>query len=160
MTIPERLTVAHVHELRVRFCETDQMGVAHHGSYVPWIEEARTEWMRAKGRTYRSMEESGLSLAVTRLGVRYLVSARYDDLIRIETRLVSIRMASLDFEYELHRVEDESGGSDRCVLVAQANTRLALIGQDGRPRRLPEDLFERVDVAGPVSGMELREDTA
>ncbi|MCB9880339.1 MAG: acyl-CoA thioesterase [Planctomycetes bacterium] len=159
MTIPERLTSAHVHELRVRFCETDQMGVAHHGSYVPWIEEARTEWMRAKGRTYRSMEESGLSLAVTRLGVRYLVSARYDDLLRIETRLVSIRMASLDFEYALYRVEGESG-SERCVLVADANTRLALIGPDGRPMRLPEDLFETVDLAGPVGGVKLREDSA
>ncbi len=150
MTIPDFLLTPHSHVLRVRFCETDQMGVAHHASYIPWIEEARTEWMRARGRSYREMEDAGLSLAVTRLSLRYLVSARYDDRIRIDTRLSDLRKASLDFEYQLYRVgaddvvTDSATNSASPVLVAQAETRLALIGRDGRPRRLTlDDLVPR-----------------
>lgn len=147
---PTRLDHVHRHYLRVRFAETDQMGVAHHGSYVPWIEEARTEWMRATGRTYRAMEEAGLSLAVTRLAVRYLSSALYDDRLRIDTRLESVRMASLDFAYRIIREEededrggagDEEGGGGKETVIAEAETRLALLGDNGRPRRLPADLF-------------------
>lgn len=149
----------HRHRLRVRFAETDQMRVAHHSSYVPWIEEARTEWMRASGRSYRSMEDSGLSLAVTRMELRYRVSAAYDDLLEIETSLATIRKASLDFSYKIWRIDPPStpsalggGGADdaldraagageRPVLLAEATTRLALLGPGGRPMRLPEDLL-------------------
>lgn len=146
----------HRHRLRVRFAETDQMRIAHHSSYVPWMEEARTEWMRSIGRSYRSMEDAGLSLAVTRLELRYLGSALYDDLLEIETELVSVRKASLDFEYRIRRIAvgdhdagGETGGghaaggdrSDSGAAIAEASTRLALLGTDGRPRRLPADLL-------------------
>ena len=135
--LPPHLPHEHSHSLRVRFAETDQMGVAHHGSYVPWIEEARTEWMRSAGRSYRAMEEAGLSLAVTRLSVRYLSSAFYDDLLQIKTRLSAVRMASLDFSYRIYREEADG----RITPVADAETRLALLGGNGRPRRLPANLF-------------------
>ena len=132
-------SLVHVHHLRVRYAETDQMGVAHHASYVPWIEEARTEWMRARGRSYRALEEQGLALAVTRLSLRYLRSAEYDDLLCIRTRLEAQGMASLDFAYDIELCCNSERSSS--VLLATASTRLALLGEDGRPRRLPAELF-------------------
>ena len=121
-----------VHELRVRYSETDQMGVAHHAAYVPWIEEARTEWMRSRGRSYRELEESGLALVVTRVALRYLRPARYDDFLRIETRLIERRKASVELAYRVFRDGE---------LLCEAETRLGLVGPDGRPMRLPEELF-------------------
>lgn len=136
MTRPESPVFAH--HVRVRYAETDQMGVAHHGSYIVWIEEARTEWMRDRGTSYRQLEESGLSLAVTRVAVRYRKPARYDDLIRIETRLSELHPASVTIEYRLFGPADGRAAAD---LIAEAETRLALIGKDGRPMRIPQDLF-------------------
>jgi len=124
------------HYVRVRYAETDQMGVAHHGSYVDWIEEARTEWMRRAGRSYRSMEEEGLFMAVVRLAVRYVSSVRYDDRVRIETKLTKLGKASIDLSYTLYC---EDGGGER--LVAEAETRLALLGPEKRPLPVPHDLF-------------------
>ncbi len=126
-----------VHVLRVRYAETDQMGVAHHGSYIPWIEEARTEWMRGRGMSYRELEETGLALAVTRVSVRYIRSAHYDDRVRIETQLLARREASVDIGYRLFLAEGNAAGP----LLAEATTRLALIGPDKKPRRLPDSLF-------------------
>ena len=121
-----------VHELRVRYAETDQMGVAHHSAYVPWIEEARTEWMRARGKSYRELEASGLALVVTRVSLRYLSPARYDDVLRIETRLAERRKASVELAYRVFRGEE---------LLCEAETRLGLVGPEGRPMRLPDELF-------------------
>lgn len=135
-----------VHFLRVRYAETDQMGVAHHGSYIPWIEEARTEWMRERGMSYRELEERGFALAVTNVSVRYRQSAKYDDRIRIETRITVRNMASVTLGYELYRTDE--GAEERGPLLAQAETRLALLGPEGRPTRIPEGLFD-FDADGP-----------
>ncbi len=121
-----------VHRVRVRYCETDQMGVAHHGAYVAWLEEARTEWLRARGRSYRDWEASGLLLQVVDLHVRYRRPTRYDDVVEIRTRVVERKRASLCLSYELF-VE---GGA----LVAEATTTLASVDAHGTLRRLPAEL--------------------
>lgn len=131
----------HVHRLRVRYCETDQMGVAHHGSYVDWLEEARTEWMRSIGRSYRSMEERGLYLAVVRMSIRFLESVRYEDLIRVEIAAPELGRASVELGYRLLLEEDavtgRAGGP-----VAEAVTRLAVLNEARRPIRVPTGLFD------------------
>lgn len=121
------------HRLRVRYCETDQMGVSHHGSYIDWFEEARTEWLRARGRTYRSMEESGVFLQVVEVHVSYLASSTYDDELVVTTRVLERRPASITLGYEIDRVADGKR-------IATGSTRLACVGEDGRVRRLPEYL--------------------
>ncbi len=126
-----------VHFLRVRYAETDQMGVAYHGSYVPWLEEGRTEWMRLKGRTYRSLEDEGMALAVVNLNLSYRSPLRYDDLIRIETWLHETRRVAVELRYKLARKEE--GGE--LVHAADATTTLAFLGTNGRPARIPEGLF-------------------
>ncbi len=129
---------AGVHELRVRYAETDRMGVAHHAAYIPWIEEARTEWMRARGLRYRDLEDRGHYLVVARVSIRYLRSALYDDRIRIETRLLERRPASVTLGYRLHRLEEDG---ERGPLLAEAETRLAFCDRNKKPVRLPPGLF-------------------
>ena len=121
-----------LHHIRVRYAEIDQMGVAHHGAYVAWLEEARTEWIRARVRSYRSLEEEGTFLAVARVSIRFLSPARYDDLLRIETRLTHVGKASFDMEYKL---------SFEGRLLAEAQTRLAVLDEHMRPMKIPPGLF-------------------
>ena len=121
------------HQLRVRYCETDRMGVAHHGSFVAWFEEARTEWLRARGKTYRQMEDEGNLLQVVDLQVRYLKPLTYDDLVVITVRVTERTKVAVTMAYELHRADDGSA-------VATGSTRLACVGRDGRLRRLPPEI--------------------
>ena len=74
-------------KLRVRFAETDQMGIAHHGAYVIWMEAARVEWLRGIGMNYRDLEAGGVSLAVSELQISYRHSAAFDDLLSVKTSL-------------------------------------------------------------------------
>jgi acyl-CoA thioester hydrolase len=122
-----------VHRVRVRYCETDRMGVAHHGSYVAWFEEARTEWMRARGASYRAMEDAGDLLLVVHLDVRYRSSVTYDDELAIEVGLIETRNASVTIGYVARSVADAR-------LVATGRTTLACVGRDGKLRRLPDAL--------------------
>ncbi|MGA1525655.1 MAG: acyl-CoA thioesterase, partial [Planctomycetota bacterium] len=78
-----------VHRLRVRYGETDRMGVAHHSSYVAWFEETRTEWMRASGLSYRAMEDGGLRLPVVRVDIEYHRPVTYEDEVLIDTAVVA-----------------------------------------------------------------------
>lgn len=118
------------HQIRVRYCETDRMGVAHHGAYIDWFEEARTEWMRELGQTYRSLEDAGTLLQVVATDLRYRSSVTYDDPVVIETRMRECKRASVTMEYELRRPD----GS----LVATGSTTLACVDRGGKLRRLPE----------------------
>ena len=122
----------HRHRLRVRYCETDQMGVAHHGSYVDWFEEARTEWLRARGQSYADWERDGLLLQVVEDGVRYLQPTRYDEVLEITTHLDQRRSASLTLRYEVRRPGDDA-------VLAVGTTKLAAVDRDGAVRRLPAD---------------------
>jgi acyl-CoA thioester hydrolase len=118
------------HRIRVRYCETDRMGVAHHASYVAWLEEARTEWMRARGMTYRELEDSGVFLQVVDVHVVYKRSVTYDDIVHIETTLTERRRVAVTLGYTL--TADDGG------LVATATTTLACADRGGKLRRLPD----------------------
>lgn len=113
----------------MRFAETDQMGIAHHSAYVVWVEAARVEWLRERGKSYRELEEAGVSLAVSGLHVAYRASARFDDEIAIDTRLTEARSRRLRFAYRVLRAEDGA-------LLALAAT-LHVPSSEGRAVRLP-----------------------
>ena len=119
------------HQLRVRYAETDAGGVAHHSSYVAWLEEARTEWMRGRGRSYADVEASGFFLMVADMHLRYLRPTRYDDELSVSVRVKERRRVSLDLEYEIRRVGEDDP-------LATATTRLACTDREGKVRRLPE----------------------
>jgi acyl-CoA thioester hydrolase len=116
--------------LRVRFAETDQMGVAHHGSFVVWFEAGRVEWLRERGLSYRQLEEEGISLAVSELRVRYRRAVRFDDELRLRTRLTQVRSRGCSFTYLLERADDGS-------VVATGETDHVASDRRGRAARIP-----------------------
>lgn len=87
--------------VRVRYAETDASGLAHHGSYLPWFEAARVEWLRAQGIEYAALERDGYHLAVVEAYVRYVAPARFDDALLIRTGLVDARSREATFVYEV-----------------------------------------------------------
>lgn len=92
--------------LRVRYQETDQMGVVYHGNYLNWFEVGRTELLRDLGESYRTVEEKGLMLPVMEVNIRYQKPAKYDDLLHIRTRIVYYSGVKLTFSYEIWRDEE------------------------------------------------------
>jgi acyl-CoA thioester hydrolase len=123
--------------VRVRYAETDQMGVAWHGEYFAWFEVGRTDFLRDRGLTYKELEQQGLRLPVVEAQARYLKPARYDDVLEIRTRLTGMTGVRLTFEYDVVR-------SDDAETLAEAMTAHAAVDAQGRPRRLPEELRRRL----------------
>jgi acyl-CoA thioester hydrolase len=121
------------HRIRVRYCETDRMAIAHHGSYVAWFEEARTEWMRQRGRTYRQLEDDGNLLQVVEFVCRYHKPVDYDEIVAIAVRVRDAGKVAVTLDYECRR---ESDGQ----VCASGSTKLACVGRDGKLRRLPAEL--------------------
>ncbi|MEQ8316009.1 MAG: thioesterase family protein [Phycisphaerales bacterium] len=138
---------AELTEVRVRYCECDPMGVAHHASFVPWLEMARTEALRSAGRTYAQMEAEGVFLVVTRLEVSYKRPARYDDVLRIACRASIAGRARLRHDYAIHVVEPGDGQAGRAGdrPVVTATTELACVDGSGRPTPMPAWLVEIVE---------------
>ena len=129
-------------EVRVRYAETDQMGVAHHASYLVWFEAGRTEFIRAHGRSYAQIEAAGWLLVVVEARCRYLRPARYDDVLTVRTRLAALGAATLEFSYEVVRKENGE-------ILAQGATVHAAVDRTGRPRRIPDGI--RQLLGGPTS---------
>lgn len=132
---------------RVRYCECDPMGVAHHAAYIPWLEMGRTELLRDAGASYAAMESAGFFLVITRLEVRYRRPIRYDDLVEVRTRVVGTSRVKIRHEYELVLIEAGDGNEARArqpdAVCAAASTELACVGPgaDGAGpsvRALPE----------------------
>ena len=121
--------------LRVRFYETDLMGIVHHGSYVSYLEVARVEWLRRRGVAYADWARRGLHLAVVDLSLQYRAPARFDDEIDVETMLGDRRAASIRFDYRLLRVADG-------VLLAEGSTRLACVDDAGALKRLRGEMAD------------------
>lgn len=117
-----------VHRLRVRFAETDAMGIVHHGAYAVYLEAARVEYLRASGHPYQAVRDDGLDFAVVELAVRYERPMRFDDVVAVSVTVPAASRAWFDMAYQL------SVGATRC---ATARSRHAAVGPDGRPRRLP-----------------------
>ncbi|TVZ59410.1 acyl-CoA thioester hydrolase [Flavobacteriaceae bacterium MAR_2010_105] len=126
-------------ELRIRYGETDQMGVVYHGNYAQYFEIGRTEWLRSLGATYKQMENDGIMLPVISLSVNYKKSVRYDDLIKVKTSLKKMPTASIEFDYE---ILDESG-----EIVTTGNTILAFIDiNKNRPTRCPKYILDKLQI--------------
>ena len=118
--------------LRVRYAETDQMGVVYYANYLIWFEVGRTDLCRKLGFAYREMErEDGLYLIVAEAKCRYKAPARYDDEIEVRTCLREQRKRVLIFGYEIYRLPDED-------LLAEGETVHVITDHTGRPRALPE----------------------
>lgn len=130
---------------RVRYPETDRMGVAHHTHYLVWFELGRTELMRDIGCPYADLEEQGVFFPVVEVGARFHRPARYDELVDIETRVARPRGARVRFEYSVCRAADGT-------LLATGFSEHAAIGRDGRPLRLPDVLRRRLDLAAGGAG--------
>ena len=116
--------------VRVRYAETDRMGVVYYANYLIWFEVGRTEWLRATGWSYREMETGGVSLPVIEAHCEYRQPARYDDEIEIVTRATLLTPVRVRFDYDVVRAVDE-------VVLAEGYTIHASLDGDGRPRRLP-----------------------
>ncbi|MGH7726178.1 MAG: acyl-CoA thioesterase [Candidatus Eiseniibacteriota bacterium] len=128
----------HACEITVRYGETDQMGVAYYANHLDWFEVARTEWLRARGRTYRDIEAEGVFLPVVEAHVRYLASARYDDRLRLVTWIAELSRAVLRFDYRIERVGDEA-------LLATGFTRHVFLDGAGRPIKVDGPLRALLD---------------
>jgi acyl-CoA thioester hydrolase len=138
-----RGNLMNVTSYRVIYGDTDQMGVVYYANYLRWFERGRSELMRQLGRPYKSIEKQGFHFPVTEVSCRYLSSARYDDLILIQTQLTAIKRASLSFSYTILKQSDRSP-------LAVGSTKHACIGADGRITRIPSALaqhFSKVSLA-------------
>jgi acyl-CoA thioester hydrolase len=107
----------HEVEVRVRYSETDQMGVVYHGSYVPYFEIGRVEWLRNKGISYKSLEESGIALPIVSMHLNYKKPARYDDLLTVKTKFKSYSLVKIEFDCELLSEQNELLTTAHFILV-------------------------------------------
>jgi len=122
-----------VMEIRVRFCETDLMGIVHHASYLVYFEAGRVEWLRRRGVTYADWASRGVHLPVVEANVSYKAPARFDDLLRVETTLADLRTVSMKFTYRIHRGD---------TLIAEGFTRLGCIDDKHKLLKIPDHMRE------------------
>ena len=134
----DKTALEHKVKARVRYGETDQMGVVYHANYLSFFEIARTELIRLRGVAYSSLEEGGLRLMVTEAAMQYHSPGRYDDVLAITARLSESGPARVRFDYEVRR-----DGEDEVLVTG--HTVLASIAEDGRPCRMPTELREIFD---------------
>ncbi|MGQ0636988.1 MAG: acyl-CoA thioesterase [Planctomycetaceae bacterium] len=121
----------HEIEIRVRYSETDAMGFLHHANYFVYFEMGRTEMLRAQGGNYREMEEQGLFMVVVSLECKYRRPARYDDVLKLKTRVARATQAKIEHEYRVYRGHE---------LLTEAKSVLACVDRLGNVQRLPEIL--------------------
>lgn len=117
--------------VRVRYSETDQMGVVYHGNYAQYFEMGRVEWLRNIGFSYKFMEEKGIMLPVVSLNVNFKKPARYDDLLRVRTIFKSQTSVKIEFDYEIYNEENE--------LLTIANSILVFVDMKTARPTLPPD---------------------
>src|SRR5262245_33529468 len=117
--------------IRVRYAETDRMGLLHHANYLVYFEQGRTELLRSQGMAYRDLEDQGVLLVLTKIQVRYRSPARYDDLLTLRTTLVRTTLVKIEHRYELFR----DG-----LLLAEGESTLGCIDREGKVQPLPDAL--------------------
>jgi acyl-CoA thioester hydrolase len=120
--------------IRVRYAETDRMGLLHHANYLVYFEQARIELLRELGVSYKDLEDQGFLLVLTKVEVQYRRPARYDDVLTIRTTVARTTMVRIDHRYEVLRDGE---------LVAEGATTLACVDREGRPQALPQLLQNR-----------------
>jgi acyl-CoA thioester hydrolase len=144
--------MAEVHStsrVRVRYAETDTMGVAYHANYLVWCEIGRTDLIRTLGSSYAEMEQQGLRLAVAEASLRYSAPARYDDELIVETRLERAQSRFVTFSYRIV-LENPAGPGQAGTLLATATTVLVSIDHAGRTRVMPEHVRQSFDRLTPA----------
>ena len=129
MEIPQEHTI----QIRVRYSETDAMGLLHHSNYLTYLEVGRTELFRVQGGNYRRMEELGLFFVVASLSVRFKKPAGYDDMLDLTTRISRQTPARIEHHYELKR----DG-----LLLCEADSVIACVDRSGEVVRIPDSLLE------------------
>ena len=123
-------------KIKVRYCETDQMGLVHHGSYINYFEEARISWISNLGFSYSEMEKSGIILPVSKLNVSYLRPAYFDDELVVNVELAELPTSRLIFNYTIKNKEE---------VVVTGTTVLAFLKKETKkPVRCPDYMLEKV----------------
>ena len=135
----------HETEIRVRYAETDKMGIVHHSNYLIWFEAGRSDLCRARGFSYKEMEENDNALMVVAESyVRYKSPAYYEDILSVRTRVAEIRSRSIRFIYEIVRPSDGA-------LLAEGETLHLVTDQSKRVRHIPDAYRERLLAEEPVA---------
>lgn len=116
-------------QIRVRYAETDRMGLLHHANYLVYFEQARTDLLRTLGATYREMEDQGFFLVITKVEVKYKAPAHYDDLLTIRTTVVRTTPVRLEHKYEVFRPDGK--------ICAEGATTLACVDREGKLQAMP-----------------------
>jgi acyl-CoA thioester hydrolase len=134
--------VSHVQisELRVRYAETDQMGVVYHANYLVWCEIGRTDYLRHLGTSYAEIERSGITLVVSEATMRYQAAARYDDRVVVHTTLAALQSRSIAFAYSV-------SNADTGVSLVTAHVALVSLNAQRRPAVLPPELRARLQAS-------------
>lgn len=122
---------SHEISIRVRYAETDRMGLLHHANYLVYFEMGRTELLRQQAVSYREIEDSGYFLVIVDVGCKFRRPARYDDLLTLRTTLERVTHVKIVHGYELYH---------ESTLLAEGRTTLACVDRDGRPQALPPSL--------------------
>lgn len=129
-------------EFRVRYAETDQMGIVYHSHYLVWCEVGRTEYIRRLGMPYAEIERQGTKLAVSEAALRFHGPARYDELVRVETTISEVKSRTIHFAYRILNAET-------LARLVTATTTLISLDAVGRPTSLPRDFRERMHAELP-----------
>lgn len=123
--------------IRVRYGETDQMGVVHHGNYALYLEMGRTEWLRKRDFSYNQMEQNGIMLPVISMSLNFKKSAVYDEVIKVKTQLKKTPSIRIEFDYE---ITNEAG-----EILVTANTELVFINMETkRPMKCPDYILKKM----------------
>ncbi|MFD0962799.1 acyl-CoA thioesterase [Pseudofulvibacter geojedonensis] len=126
-------------KIRVRYGETDQMGVVYHGSFAEYFEVGRVEWLRELGISYKRMEEKGVMLPVVNLNINYKKPAKYDELLTIKTRLREKPTVKIIFDYEVYDETDS--------LISTAETTLVFVNMETKkPITCPNFILEKLEI--------------
>ena len=127
----------HTIQVKVRYGETDQMGVVYHGNYAQYLEIGRIEWLSALGISYKEMEKQGIMLPVVVLNITYCKPAFYDDVLTIKTTLVKLPKVSVEFEYEILNANGE--------VLTTAYSKLVFVSIETRqPTRCPQYFLDQL----------------
>ena len=121
-------------QIRVRYAETDRMGLLHHANYLVYFEQGRTELLRQMGRTYKDVEDQGFFLVLAKVEVRYRQPARYDDVLTLRTTVTRTTPVRIEHRYEVRRDGQ---------LLAEGSSTLACVDKDGRLQAMPEWLHSQ-----------------
>lgn len=128
----------HLTYVKVRYAETDQMGVVHHGNYAQYLEMARIDWLGQFGISYKQMELEGIMLPVYSMQFKFIKSATFDDILKIETRLKKIPQVKIEFEYSIYNQDNE--------LLTSASTVLVFMDSESRkPIKCPDFILEKLE---------------